>query len=213
MVKHHGSTEILKVGPIKISVLCDSVATSQRLSSVLITIPPHTPGPPPHWHEMHDETFLVTKGRMNFLVPQTSTSEAATIEEKAGDYVVVPIKVPHTFENPGDEEAEVFNTFSPSFYIDYFRILDRLTREKEAKGEKGRLEDKVLLRAMARFATLPAEVEVEPEKEGRSEDTYTRMEKQEESGVSDSVVVIEKRSLQALTGSWVSIDSMESVCT
>ena len=43
-------------------------------------VPPHNPGPPPHWHEREDEIFFVQDGRMAFLVdrkwqevPESST--------------------------------------------------------------------------------------------------------------------------------------------
>jgi oxalate decarboxylase/phosphoglucose isomerase-like protein (cupin superfamily) len=166
LIKHHSPPETLHIGPITLHVLLDGTATSQRLSAVLIALPPHTSGPPAHWHEMHDETFLVTRGRARFLVPPTTSpsgekQEGTTIEAAAGDYVVVPIRAPHTFENPYDEPCEIFNTFSPAFYIEYFRLLDRLTREKVGKGEGGRLDGDVVARAMARWATMPAEVQAD----------------------------------------------------
>ena len=40
------------------------------ISAVELIIPPKTPGPPPHWLEMHDETFLVTKGTVRFHDPE-----------------------------------------------------------------------------------------------------------------------------------------------
>ena len=36
--------------------------TDNRIGSAEFTLPPGTKGPPAHWHEMHDETFL---GRPN----------------------------------------------------------------------------------------------------------------------------------------------------
>ena len=46
-----------------------SPKTDNRLGAVEVTIPPHTQGPQPHWHEMHDETFLITKGTVRFKNP------------------------------------------------------------------------------------------------------------------------------------------------
>jgi len=62
---------------------------------------------------MHDETFLVTKGTIRFHIPGAPGLEAQEIDAKAGDYVVVPIRAPHTFSNPTNEEARFFNTFTP----------------------------------------------------------------------------------------------------
>jgi quercetin dioxygenase-like cupin family protein len=62
---------------------------------------------------MHDETFLVTKGTVRFHVPEAPGLEPKVIDAKEGDYVVVPIRAPHTFSNETDEEARFFNTFTP----------------------------------------------------------------------------------------------------
>lgn len=56
------SGEILKLGQITCRVMEDGSRTDNRIGSAEFTLPPNTPGPPAHWHEMHDETFLVTKG-------------------------------------------------------------------------------------------------------------------------------------------------------
>ena len=66
---------------------------------------------------MHDETFLVTKGTVRFHVPEAPGLEAKVIDAKEGDYVVVPTRAPHTFENATDEEARFFNTFTPVSFL------------------------------------------------------------------------------------------------
>lgn len=95
--------------------------TDNRIGSAEFTLPPHTKGPPPHWHEMHDETFLVTQGKMQF-----HGLHGETIVAKLGDYVTVPTRSPHTFSNPYDEEAKFFNTYTPAFYINYFKMLSQM---------------------------------------------------------------------------------------
>lgn len=84
-----------------------------RISTVELIIPPRTPGPPAHWHEMHDETFLVTKGTVRFHVPDIPGLEGKIVDAKEGDFVVVPTRAPHTFSNETDEEARFINTFTP----------------------------------------------------------------------------------------------------
>ncbi|KAJ9639909.1 hypothetical protein H2201_007313 [Coniosporium apollinis] len=95
---------------------------------------------------MHDETFLVTHGTVRFHAP-----EGKTIDAKTGDYITVPIRAPHTFSNPFDEEAKFLCTFTPAFYINYFRILGKLVEQ----GVK--MDKEINLEVMARYATLPAE--------------------------------------------------------
>lgn len=48
------------------------------------------------------------------------------IDAKEGDYVVVPVRSPHTFSNPFDVEARFVCTFTPSYYINYFKMLSTL---------------------------------------------------------------------------------------
>jgi quercetin dioxygenase-like cupin family protein len=60
------NTELLEMGPIKIRILEDGSNTDNRIGAVTLTIAPHTSGPAMHWHRMHDETFLITKGKFLF---------------------------------------------------------------------------------------------------------------------------------------------------
>lgn len=92
---------------------------------------------------MHDETFLVIRGTATF------TSRENKIVAKAGDYIVVPTCAPHTFGNEHDEELVLYNTFSPAFYLDYFRLLGAM-----AEKEGGKLTPAAGKEAMVRYATL-----------------------------------------------------------
>jgi quercetin dioxygenase-like cupin family protein len=94
---------------------------------------------------MHDETFLVTKGRVRF------TTDKGKVDTKVGDYVVVPTKAIHTFSNPFDEEAEFFNSFTPAYYVDYLRMLADAMKEGGVMQEKQKA-------IMAQFATFEVEV-------------------------------------------------------
>lgn len=71
--------------------------------------------------DQHDETFLVTQGTLRF-----HALNGQTVDAKTGDYVTVPTRSPHTFSNPYDEEAKFFNTYTPAFYINYFKLLATL---------------------------------------------------------------------------------------
>lgn len=153
--------EVLKLGHITCRVMEDGSNTDNRLSTALFTLPPRTTGPPAHWHEMHDETFLITRGTIRFHKPDNTHIDAA-----AGDYIVVPTRAPHTFSNPFDEEAQFFNTYTPAFYINYFKILAMVS-----VGDEGMRREKNL-EVMARFATVEAGgmvagVEEEGERKGK----------------------------------------------
>lgn len=66
--------------------------TDNRIGSAEFTVPPNMKGPPAHWHEMHDETFLVTKGMIRFHVPDPENpgKDLKTVDAYEGDYVTVP---------------------------------------------------------------------------------------------------------------------------
>ena len=142
--------EILRMGPITIEVLEDGRNTDNRLGAVVLTIAPGTKGPPQHWHRMHDETFLILKGRFRF------TTGKKELDARAGDYVVVPPKCFHTFANPFEEEAAFYNTFTPAYYVDYLRMTC------DAYNARQDLTKEERLKIMAHFATFvvdPADLE------------------------------------------------------
>ncbi|KAI0455983.1 RmlC-like cupin domain-containing protein [Xylaria acuta] len=144
--------EILKLGPIKCRIMEDGSRTDNRIGAAEFTVPASTSGPPPHWHEMHDETFLVTKGVIRFHAP-----DGKHVDAKEGDYVVVPTRAPHTFSNPTKEESVFFNTFTPAHYINYFKLMSEM-----AGGGSRPLTKDDFVEAMSRYATVPAS-EMEPQ--------------------------------------------------
>jgi hypothetical protein len=60
----------------------------------------------------------------------------------------VPVRAPHTFANPFNEEAKFINTYTPAFYINYFKLLGSMIGEGEMMTAEKNLE------AMANYATL-----------------------------------------------------------
>ena len=93
---------------------------------------------------MHDEMFLTTQGTVRFHIPGKPDVDA-----KTGDFVSVPIRAPHTFSNPFDVEAKFFNTCTPAFYINYFKLLASLVADGEPMTPDKNIQ------AMANYATLP----------------------------------------------------------
>lgn len=134
--------ELLTIGNTKIRILEDGSHTDNRVGTVEVILPPNTRGPPLHWHEMHDECFLVTKGMLRF-----DTYHGA-IEAHEGDYVTVPPRSPHTFSNPTDQEGRCICTCTPAFYVNYFRLLSRL----QTPGKP--MDPKISEKAMAKYGTI-----------------------------------------------------------
>ena len=73
------------------------------------------------------------------------------VDASVGDLIVVPPRAPHTFSNPFNEEAKFFNTFTPSFYIHYFKLM------KEWEDEGRSIDPEMLRKAMLYYATIGVE--------------------------------------------------------
>jgi quercetin dioxygenase-like cupin family protein len=72
------------------------------------TIPPGSPGPRPHIHRQHEETFYVLEGELTVRVGSRK------IVAPAGSFVVVPRGVVHQPSNPGMQPTRVLLLFSPA---------------------------------------------------------------------------------------------------
>ena len=92
---------------------------------------------------------------MTIQQPHTHATQLpkGDIDARVGDYVVVPVHSPHTFSNPFDEEARFFNTFSPAYYVHYFKLLSMLAEEA------GGLTAEANAKAMSIYATIPVKKE------------------------------------------------------
>lgn len=134
--------ELLMIGSTQMRVLEDGSRTDNRIGAVASILPSGVAGPPQHRHLMHDETFLITRGVLRFTLGD------AHWDANVGDYIVVPVGVPHTFVNVSDAPVEFFSTFTPAYYINYFRELAVLSA-------KGRLSPEENLSVMLRYATVP----------------------------------------------------------
>ena len=71
-------------------------------------IPAGSPGPLPHLHRDHEETFYVLEGELTVRVG------ARRITAPAGSFVVIPRGVVHQPSNPGTEPTRVLLIFSPA---------------------------------------------------------------------------------------------------
>ena len=71
-------------------------------------IPAGSPGPLPHLHRNHEETFYVLEGELTVRVGRRR------ITAPVGSFVVIPRGVVHQPSNPGTEPTRVLLIFSPS---------------------------------------------------------------------------------------------------
>ena len=71
-------------------------------------IPAGSPGPLPHLHRDHEETFYVLEGELTVRVGERRFTAPV------GSFVVIPRGVVHQPSNPGAEPTKVLLIFSPS---------------------------------------------------------------------------------------------------
>jgi len=138
------AAETIMFGPVAVRILEDGSNTDNRLSMTLSTLPPHTKPLPPHVHHMHDETFFVTKGTVRFGM----SGEEHDVQ--VGSYAGAPVGAPHTFSNPFDEPAEFVTTFTPGFYVNFFRDMAKATASGKAPS------DEEIMKVIEHYATEPA---------------------------------------------------------
>ena len=91
--------------------------------------------------------------------------------------VTVPIRLPHKFSNPFDEEAIFLNTATPGFFIRYFEFLENLI------GEGKVLTPEVNQAALLRFASVPLTKEDVALFETGKQNGVHGVEKKKENGV------------------------------
>jgi mannose-6-phosphate isomerase-like protein (cupin superfamily) len=126
------TTEILRIGPLAIRVLSSGIHTS----SVVLTISPHTPGFPLYYHRMHQVNFFIIRGAARFVTASASLPIPSGRDIKAGEYVEVPVRTRYAFSNPYEEEAEIFVTYSPGYYVDCLREMAKLCEDGKLLGVK-----------------------------------------------------------------------------
>ncbi len=77
-------------------------------------LPARSPGPLPHIHRNHEESFYVLEGELTMRVG------VRTITAPAGSFLVVPRGVVHQPSNPGAQPARVLLIFSPAGMDGFF---------------------------------------------------------------------------------------------
>ena len=117
--------------------------TGGAFSTDLISLPPRWPGPPPHVHNSHEETFIVLVGQVDYQLGDQAVTGAA------GSTLYVPRGVRHAFANPHQEPALLLNVFTPAGYENFFGEMAGLLAA--AQGQPGLPEIQALF---ARYDTI-----------------------------------------------------------
>lgn len=100
-------------------------------------LPPHSPGPTPHLHRWHEETFYVLAGELTLRVGNE------TLQAGAGAFVVIPRGVVHQPSNRTADETHVLLIFSPGgmdqFFVEAAQGRYPLQSTPNEPGEQARL--------------------------------------------------------------------------
>ena len=91
--------------------------TSGNYDLMMAETPPHAQGPPPHSHNLYEESFLIVEGEMEFMI----NGEIRTV--RAGESVDIAPKTLHTFNNKSPQPCKWINIHSPKGFRDFFEQM------------------------------------------------------------------------------------------
>ncbi|CAD0011712.1 unnamed protein product [Aureobasidium pullulans] len=92
------------------------------------------------------ETFALGQLTIRIMEDGSRTGESAIAVQ------IIPktyLRAPHTFSNPTDKQAKFVNTFTPAFYVNYFKLLAKYI------GDGKVMTPEANKKAMASYATIP----------------------------------------------------------
>ena len=89
--------------------------TNESYGMVEITSRPHIPGPPPHFHKVENEFFLVIQGTLDVM------RNGEWQECSAGSFVELPPNTTHTFINNTEQDAVWVTGWRPKGFERFFR--------------------------------------------------------------------------------------------
>jgi mannose-6-phosphate isomerase-like protein (cupin superfamily) len=99
-----------------VEVLTAGSETDFAMSAIVQTVPPGG-GPPPHWHDREDETFMTLDGRFELFDGQRWT------ELPKGRSAFAPRGQVHSFRNCGDEVGRILCVATPGYLDEYLAAI------------------------------------------------------------------------------------------
>ncbi len=100
-------------GASLMTVLVDGTQTNGRYAQIEGTMQPGSE-PPIHTHTREDETFYLLEGAIRFTIGEH------VFTARAGDYVMMPKNIPHSFQVLTPSARTVI-TIAPAGFENYFR--------------------------------------------------------------------------------------------
>ena len=115
VVRRLGEGESITVGGSDVLFKVEAGDGDGTFSLTEFTVPPGFPGPLPHRHERHLDSFYVLAGILRLRVGDE------TFEALAGSYGFVPPGSVHTFSNPGSRTVRALNLMAPAGFEQYLK--------------------------------------------------------------------------------------------
>jgi quercetin dioxygenase-like cupin family protein len=118
-----------EVSPRHLSVLGATIdiratmaETEGNLSLIELTVPPHFPGAPRHYHDRTPESFLILEGSIELLYGETWSTR------HADDFVYIAPGIIHAYRNPSNKPAR-FLVIAPGHDRFYRELIAWIKRE------------------------------------------------------------------------------------
>lgn len=87
--------------------LATGADTNGKYATWEAVVPPGG-GPPPHVHSREEESFYVLEGEITFTI------NGERVVASPGTFANMPVGVPHSFKNEGDEPARMLISVAPA---------------------------------------------------------------------------------------------------
>ncbi len=114
-------------------------AESTDTNGICAVLEMHHPpnfGPPLHVHTHEDEGFLVTQGIYRFTVGEVERTL------QAGEFIMAPRTVPHSFRCAGPEQGRMLVYLTPAGGEAYFEEMSRIAMDDPERRSKCQLLDR-----------------------------------------------------------------------
>jgi mannose-6-phosphate isomerase-like protein (cupin superfamily) len=113
---------------------------------------PNVPGPPPHFHSMLNELFMVLEGEMEFMI----NGESKIIRK--GESIDLPVDTVHTFKNSGSSLCKWVNIHSPKGFLSFFKEMG--VPESESNAMKMSVNESIINKVMRTAADYDMHIKV-----------------------------------------------------
>ena len=144
VVRGPGQGESISMGPSRVVFKAEVGDGDGTFSLTEITLAPGFPGPLPHRHRQHVDTFYVLEGTLTVRLGDES------LEIGAGSYAVVSPGTVHSFSNRSEQPVRALNLMAPGGFEQYLK-------EAAAEARDGPLDPAAMARIASRYDFEPAQ--------------------------------------------------------